>query len=38
MRWMPVRYAGDVLQTPDAPSRLLLVQSAAERAASTRSA
>jgi hypothetical protein len=32
MRWMPVRYAGDVLQTPDAPSRLLLVQSAAERA------
>ena len=32
MRWMPVRYAGDVLQTPDAPSRLLLVQSAAEHA------
>lgn len=32
MRWMPVRYGGDVLQTPDAPSRLLLVQSAAERA------
>ena len=32
MRWMPVRYAGDVLQTPDAPSRLLLVQAAAEHA------
>ncbi|HEX2544362.1 MAG TPA: transglycosylase SLT domain-containing protein [Ramlibacter sp.] len=32
MRWLPVRYAGNVLQTPDVPSRLLLVQSAAERA------
>jgi hypothetical protein len=32
MRWTPIRYAGDMLQTPDAPSRLLLVQSAAERA------
>lgn len=32
MRWKDVRFAGDVLQTPDAQSRLLLVQSAAERA------
>ncbi|MEJ5990384.1 transglycosylase SLT domain-containing protein [Ramlibacter sp. PS3R-8] len=32
LRWKDVRYAGDVLQTPDAQSRLLLVQSAAERA------
>jgi hypothetical protein len=32
MRWLPVRYAGNVLQTPDAQSRLLLAQSAASRA------
>jgi hypothetical protein len=32
LRWMPVRYAGNVLSTPDAESRLLLVQSAAHRA------
>ena len=32
MRWLPVRYAGSVLQTPDTQSRLLLAQSAAERA------
>jgi hypothetical protein len=32
LRWMPVRYAGDVLHTPDAQSRLLLAQSAANRA------
>ena len=32
MRWLPVRYAGDVLRTPDTQSRLLLAQSAARRA------
>jgi hypothetical protein len=32
MRWLPVRYAGSVLQTPDGQSRLLLAQSAAQRA------
>lgn len=32
LRWLPVRYAGNVLQTPDVPSRLLLVQSAAKHA------
>jgi hypothetical protein len=32
MRWLPVRYAGNVLKTPDPSSRLLLVQSAAEKA------
>jgi hypothetical protein len=32
MRWLPVRYAGNVLQTPDAESRLLLARSAAQRA------
>lgn len=32
LRWLPVRYAGNVLKTPDAPSRLLLAQSAAQRA------
>jgi hypothetical protein len=32
LNWLPVRYAGDVLKTPDAPSRLLLAQSAARRA------
>jgi hypothetical protein len=32
MRWLPVRYAGNVLKTPDPSSRLLLVQSAADKA------
>jgi hypothetical protein len=32
MNWLPVRYAGNVLKTPDAQSRLLLSQAAAERA------
>ena len=32
MHWLPVKYAGSVLQTPDVPSRLLLAQSAAKRA------
>ncbi|MDB5897438.1 MAG: hypothetical protein JWP22_1793 [Ramlibacter sp.] len=32
LRWVPVRYAGNVLQTPDVQSRLLLAQSAAQRA------
>jgi hypothetical protein len=32
LNWMPVRYGGDVLKTPDVPSRLLLAQSAAKRA------
>lgn len=32
MNWLPVRYAGSVLKTPDAQSRLLLSQAAAERA------
>lgn len=32
LNWMPVRYAGNILKTPDAPSRLLLAQSAARRA------
>jgi hypothetical protein len=32
MRWLPVRYAGSVLRTPDVPSRLLLARSAAQRA------
>jgi len=32
LNWTPVRYAGNVLKTPDAPSRLLLAQSAAKRA------
>jgi len=32
LNWLPVRYAGDILKTPDAESRLLLVQSAAQRA------
>jgi hypothetical protein len=32
MRWLPVRLAGNELKTPDASSRLLLAQSAAERA------
>ncbi|TWO73093.1 lytic transglycosylase domain-containing protein [Caenimonas sedimenti] len=32
MRWLPVKYGSDVLKTPDAPSRLLLAQSAAKQA------
>lgn len=32
LRWTPVRLGDNVLETPDAPSRLLLVQSAAHRA------
>ena len=32
LNWMPVRYAGTVLKTPDPQSRLLLVESAAKRA------
>jgi len=32
LNWLPVRYAGSILKTPDAPSRLLLAQSAARRA------
>lgn len=32
MRWLPVRYAGTELKTLDVPSRLLLAQSAADRA------
>jgi hypothetical protein len=32
LTWLPVRYAGNVLQTPDPESRLLLSQSAAQRA------
>lgn len=32
MNWLPVRYGGDLLKTPDAQSRILLAQSAAQRA------
>ncbi len=32
LNWLPVRYAGNILKTPDAESRLLLAQSAAQRA------
>jgi hypothetical protein len=32
MRWLPIKYGSDVLKTPDAPSRLLLAQSAAKQA------
>lgn len=32
LRWLPVRLGDNVLRTPDAPSRLLLAQSAARRA------
>lgn len=32
MRWLPVRFAGTILKTPDPESRLLLAQSAAHRA------
>lgn len=32
MKWLPVKYGGDMLKTPDARSRILLAQSAAQRA------
>ncbi len=32
LKWLPVRYAGTMLKTPDVPSRLLLAKSAAQRA------
>lgn len=32
MNWLPVRYGGNMLKTPDARSRILLAQSAAQRA------
>ena len=32
LTWLPVRYAGNVLKTPDPQSRLLLARSAAKRA------
>jgi hypothetical protein len=32
LNWVPVRYAGNVLKTPDAQSRILLAESAARRA------
>ena len=32
LNWLPVRYAGDLLKTPDPQSRILLAQSAARRA------
>ncbi|MDB5856692.1 MAG: hypothetical protein JWQ76_381 [Ramlibacter sp.] len=32
LRWLPVRFGGSELKTPDAQSRLLLAQSAAQRA------
>lgn len=32
LNWLPVRYAGNVLKTPDVPSRLLLAKSAAQKA------
>jgi hypothetical protein len=32
LKWLPVRYAGSMLKTPDVPSRLLLAKSAAHRA------
>lgn len=32
LKWLPVRYAGEVLKTPDPSSRLLLVQAAADNA------
>ena len=32
LNWLPVRYAGNILKTPDSESRLLLAQSAAKRA------
>lgn len=32
LNWLPVRYAGQPLKTPDVPSRLLLAKSAAQKA------
>jgi hypothetical protein len=32
LNWLPVRYAGNVLKTPDVPSRLLLAKAAAQHA------
>jgi hypothetical protein len=32
LRWLPVRYAGSILKTPDPQSRLMLAKSAAQRA------
>lgn len=32
IKWVPVRYGGDVMKTLDEPSRLLLAQAAAEKA------
>jgi hypothetical protein len=32
LTWMPVRFGGDTLKTPDVPSRILLAKAAAERA------
>jgi hypothetical protein len=32
MKWLPVRYAGEVLKTPDPSSRLMLVRAAADYA------
>jgi hypothetical protein len=32
LHWLPVRYAGNILKTPDPQSRLLLAKSAAQRA------
>ena len=32
LNWLPVRFAGDILKTPDPQSRILLAQSAARRA------
>ena len=32
MTWLPVRYAGNLLETPDVPSRLLLAKAAAQQA------
>lgn len=32
LTWLPVRYAGNLLKTPDVPSRLLLAKSAAQHA------
>ncbi|HET8747182.1 MAG TPA: hypothetical protein VFM98_16410 [Ramlibacter sp.] len=32
LKWLPVRYAGQALKTPDVPSRLLLAKAAAQHA------
>jgi hypothetical protein len=32
LNWLPVRYAGNLLKTPDVPSRLLLAKAAAQQA------